>query len=129
MARQKVSDIASEIGEEMAARFERAVSLVNEGQYEEAKAELEAILASHPEHAKSYIQLGLVYCYTGLFHESIETLQKGVELDPENLDGRNKLALTYVMLGMNDEARAEFESVLKADPTNAVALKNIVYFQ
>jgi Tfp pilus assembly protein PilF len=124
-----VSDLVSEIGEELAARFERGTALVNEGQYDEATAEFTAILETHPDHAKSHIQMGLIYCYTGLFDESIEALKKGVELDPGDLDGRNKLALTYVMLGMNDEAKAEFESVLKADPTNAVALKNIVYFQ
>jgi len=124
-----VSDLVSEIGEEMAARFERGTTLMNEGQYEDATAEFKAILSAHPEHAKSHIQLGLIYCYTGLFDESIDILRKGVDLDPDDLDCRNKLALTYVMLGMNEEAKAEFESVLAADPTNAVALKNNVYFQ
>jgi Flp pilus assembly protein TadD len=52
-----------------------------------------------------------------------------VELEPSDLKGRNDLALTYAMLGMNDEARAGFETVLEMDPTNAVALRNIVYFR
>jgi hypothetical protein len=45
------------------------------------------------------------------------------------VEARNDLGKTYAMLGMPDEAKREFEAVLEMDPTNAVALQQLVYFQ
>ncbi|HOQ28394.1 MAG TPA: hypothetical protein PLH36_06615, partial [Armatimonadota bacterium] len=71
----------------------------------------------------------LALCYSGLFDESIAEFERVREEAPDFLQARNNLGLTYAMLGMNDEAKAEFQFVLARDPNNEVALKNIVYFQ
>jgi len=63
-----------------------------------------------------------------MFDESLQELLSAVQLDPSNLPARNDLALTYAMLGMSEEAKAEFEAVLMADPENDVARRNIIYF-
>jgi len=39
------------------------------------------------------------------------------------------LALTYSMLGYEPEAKREFEEVLRRDPTNEMARRQIVYFK
>lgn len=105
-----------------------AVELKNEGRYVEARAELEAVVASEPENADAHWQLGLVYGFMGLFDESLTELITAVRLDSTNLELHNDLGLTYCMLGMWNEAKAEFEYVLSADPENEVARKNISYF-
>jgi Flp pilus assembly protein TadD len=110
-------------------RFQRGVAMKVDGRYEEATAELLAVLEERPDYAPAHHELGLVYGFTGMFDESIEELKRAVELEPSDLKGRNDLALTYAMLGMNEEARAGFETVLEMDPTNATALRNIVYFR
>jgi Flp pilus assembly protein TadD len=110
-------------------RFQRGVAFKADGKYDEAERELKAILADEPEHVGAHHELGLVYGFTGLFEESLEELRRAVALDSGDLKARNDLALTYTMLGMNDEAKVEFETVLEIDPTNAVALRNIVYFR
>jgi len=71
--------------------------------------------------------LGLVFGFVGLFDESIQELQRCVELEPSFLEARTDLALTYMMLGMTEEAKRELDAVLEIDPTNAAALRHIVY--
>jgi hypothetical protein len=56
-------------------------------------------------------------------------LNLAVNLDPISTDFRNHLGLTYCMLGMYDEGRVEFEKVLEQDPENAVALRQMEFFQ
>lgn len=108
--------------------LERAIALKVEGKYTEAIAELQSILGETPDCSEAHHQLGLVYGFTGEFDESLLELQKAAELDPESISVRNDLALTYAMLGMYDEAKAGFEEVLRRDPGNEVALKNMTFF-
>lgn len=117
------------LDEAAAARYQRGCELMNEGRYEEAMAEFEAVLASAPAHAKTVMKMGLIEGFTGMFEESIEVLERARSLSPDDVDIRNNLALTYVMLGMQDEAKTEFTSVLELDPGNAVALKNLAFFE
>jgi lipoprotein NlpI len=56
-------------------------------------------------------------------------LERAISLDGSNVATRNDLALTHSMLGMFDEAKAGFTTVLEMDPSNEVAKKNIVFFE
>jgi tetratricopeptide (TPR) repeat protein len=79
--------------------------------------------------ARGHCELGLVLVFTGMFDESLEELNQAVNLDPLSCEFRNHLGLTYCMLGMYDEGRVEFEKVLEQDPANAVALRQMEFFQ
>lgn len=109
-------------------RLQQSVAFKVDGNYEAAERELKGILGEVPDHPAAHRELGLVYCFTGMFDESIEELRFAVTLDPADLKARNDLALTYTMLGMMEEARVEFETVLSADPTNSDALRHMQYF-
>jgi len=52
-----------------------------------------------------------------------------VRLNPEAIQPRLDLALTYSMLGYEPEAKREFEEVLRRDPSNEMARRQIVYFK
>jgi tetratricopeptide (TPR) repeat protein len=110
-------------------RLQRIVDLKVEGRYDEAEREVTALLREEPDSARAHRELGLVFNFTGRFEESIEALQRAVELEPHYLEARIDLALAYSMLGMVEEARRELQAVLEEDPTNAAALRHIVYFQ
>ncbi len=110
-------------------RCDRAIELKNEGQYEQAAAEFEAILADYPGHARSHLGLGLVLCFVGRFEESLEELKRAVECDAEWVDGHLNLAKTYAMLGMYDEAKVEFGHVLRLHPGHPEATKQLKYFE
>jgi tetratricopeptide (TPR) repeat protein len=112
-----------------AERYQRGCVLMNGGQYEDALVEFQAVEAVAPSHAKTVMRIGLIQGFTGEFDESIEILEKARSMDPQDVDIRNNLALTYVMLGMQDEAKTEFTVVLEIDPGNAVALKNMSFFE
>lgn len=109
--------------------LERAIAYKIAGNYDDARGELLAALDEEPDSAEAHHQLGLVHGFTGMFDESLESLQKAVTLDGNSLTFRNDLALTYAMLGMNEEAKAGFEEVLRRDPGNEVARKNILFFE
>ena len=113
----------------MQARLQQAVTHKVAGEYEDAERLLRSILAEDPENSQAYRELGLVLGFTGMFDESIEALQRAVQLDPQYVDARNDLGMSYAMLGMVDEAKAEFETVLEMDPANAMAQRQIIYFQ
>jgi tetratricopeptide (TPR) repeat protein len=108
---------------------QQATALKNEGRYDEAEQLLKQVLGINPRHAEAHHQLGLVYCFTGLFDESIQELETSVHLNPESVQARLDLALTYAMLGYEPEAKRELEEVLRRDPTNEMALRQIVYFK
>jgi protein O-GlcNAc transferase len=117
------------LDEAAAARYKRGCELMNNGQYEDALAEFEAVMAAAPDHAKTVMKVGLIQGFVGEFDLSIEVLERARTMDPDDVDIRNNLALTYVMLGMQDEAKSEFATVLEIDPGNAVALKNLAFFE
>ncbi len=109
--------------------LQQATALKNEGRYEEAEQLLKQILAVAPTLSEAHHLLGLVYCFTGMFDESIQELETSVRLNPDAVQPRLDLALTYSMLGYEPEAKREFEEVLRRDPTNEMAQRQIVYFK
>jgi tetratricopeptide (TPR) repeat protein len=110
-------------------RCDRAIELKNQGEYEEAAAEFQGILADCPGHARAHLGLGLVLCFVGRFEESLEELKLAVECDPNWVDGHLNLAKTYAMLGMYDEAKTEFNRVLELHPSHPEATKQLKYFE
>jgi Flp pilus assembly protein TadD len=51
--------------------------------------------------------------------------EEAVRLSPSAVIYRNDLGGIYVMLGMMDRARAEFREILRIDPENDFARKNL----
>lgn len=109
--------------------IQQATALKNEGRYEEAERLLKQVLQQYPNSAEAHHLLGLVYCFTGYFDESIQELETSVRLNPDAIQPRLDLALTYSMLGYEPEAKREFEEVLRRDPMNEMARRQIVYFK
>ncbi|MDQ2798172.1 MAG: hypothetical protein M3Y13_00835 [Armatimonadota bacterium] len=110
-------------------RLERGIAYKIEGRYDEATTEFQALLAENGDHAEAHHQLGLVLGFIGDFEGSLAELEQATQLDPSNTLSRNDLALTYTMLGMYDEAKAEFACVLAQDEGNDVARRNLTYLQ
>lgn len=113
---------------EQTGKLDSAIAHKNAGEYDLAEADLRAVLETEPDCAEAHHQLGLVYGFTGQFDEAVEELKRAAELAPDSVTILNDLGLTYAMIGMYDEARAVFEQVLRIDPGNAVAKKNLSYF-
>jgi tetratricopeptide (TPR) repeat protein len=108
---------------------DRAMELKNQGQYEEALAQFQEVIACQPSHARAHLGLGLVLCFVGRFDESLAELKTAVDCDPNWVDAHLNLAKTYAMLGMYDEARAGFNRVLELHPGHVEATKQLSYFE
>ncbi len=115
--------------EDIERRCDQAMELKNQGRYEEAEAEFHRLLECHPDHARSRLGLGLVYCFVGKFDESLAELKRAVEIAPEWVEAHLNLAKTYAMLGMYDEARVGFHRVLELHPDHPEAKKQLSYFE
>jgi Flp pilus assembly protein TadD len=57
----------------------------------------------------------------GQLTEALNALNKAISLDPKNTDNYIKRGLVHMQLGKTDEAIADMDQVLAADPSNAQA--------
>lgn len=110
---------------DIAARLEQAIQHKIEGQYDEAVALLQDVLAEEPDLPEAHHQLGLVYVFTGLFDESTVELERAVALSPESIKFLIDLGKTHTMLGDYEKAVPIFQRVLEIDPFNDEARKNL----
>ena len=86
--------------------YDKGFELRCGGAYREARTILQQVLQIEPEHADARWQLGLIEGFEGDFDGSIATLTKLVEEFPDHTSARYDLAMTLMMLGMDEEAFA-----------------------
>ena len=103
------------------------------GAYEEAITLMKQCIAEEPNFAEAHMELGLDYCFSGLFEESIQELELATGLDAQNPEIRLNLGKMYTMLCMYEEGAAAFQAVLAlaqvGDKCYDEAAKQLAYFQ
>jgi len=65
-------------------QYDYAVSLLNTGNFEEARDQFEAILASSPKADFAHYGMALLNSMTGQAEEALEHLSRAIELNPSN---------------------------------------------
>lgn len=75
--------------------------------------------------SKLFLPLAEEYRKEGMLEEAIDVLQRGLEKHVTYTSARVLLGKTYLEKGMMDEARKEFESVIKIVPDNLFAHKKL----
>lgn len=108
---------------DIAANYQRGFDLRCNGQYPEARVELQKVLAVQPNHCDALWQIGLIQGFEGDFDGSLATLKRVVSLCPNHLFARYDMAMTMMMLGEYDEACAHFKAIVAADPSHEAASK------
>lgn len=109
------------------ALYNQAYQLRCNGQYAEAQSILQRVLQLDPNHVNARHQLALILGFTGDFDGSLNQLVALANQFPRNLDVKYDLAMTQMMLGLQDEACANFNAILAIDPTHEKALQQSVY--
>jgi tetratricopeptide (TPR) repeat protein len=61
----------------------------------------------------------------GKQEEALAQYAEALRLDPDSIDAHNGLAIAYVMLGRTADARREWETVLRLDPGQEAARRNL----
>ena len=64
----------------------------------------------------AFRNLGAAYRSVGRYEEAIKQSKKALELSPNDLFAHLSLAITYIKLGCDEEAKAEAAEVLKIHP-------------
>jgi adenylate cyclase len=67
-----------------------------------------------------YSDFGVALRDTGRFEEAVSAFKKAIQLAPDNLTPRFRLASTYIMMGREEEARAEAAEILRINPKYSV---------
>ena len=115
--------------DDIAARLSKAVQHRIAGEYDEAVAILQPLLAEAPDHADAHHELGLIYSFRVLMDESITELEKAVELSPRSIKYLLDLGKTHTMYGDYEKAIPVFERILEMDPYNEEATKNLNFIR
>jgi tetratricopeptide (TPR) repeat protein len=107
--------------------YQQGFALRCNGQYPEAKAEFQKVLATDPRHIKARMQMGLIEGFLGDFDASLATLAALSAEVPNDLDVRYELAMTQLMLGDFDAGCANIRYILAIDPSHEKALQQSAY--
>jgi adenylate cyclase len=96
-------------------------SLNSAGRCEEAIGVMQKVMRLDPVgYASYYNQLGNAFRCAGRFQEAVSAYKKLIELAPDHIYGHSLLAATYIMLGREEEARAEIAEVRRINPKFSV---------
>ncbi len=93
------------------------------GQYDEAMALYNQVLADTPEHAEALWGLGLSLMNTGEFDDALEAIVRACDLEPANQLYLLDAGKHYTMLGMYDEAKPFFEGVIELEADSEYGLE------
>jgi adenylate cyclase len=103
------------------AQFIYARSLNYAGRTEDAIAMFQKAIRLNPFGSTlTFLHLGMSYRITGRFEESVSAIKKTIERSPNNIFAHIQLAVTYIQMGREKEARAEAEEVLRINPKFSV---------
>ena len=98
------------------ARGSYAAYLTVTGRFDEAIAAAKRRIELDPLTPEMRAALGRVYLFAGRYDDSIRAFKQALELDPNHLPARYWLAMGYAAKGMDAEAVAACEDVLRSLP-------------
>jgi tetratricopeptide (TPR) repeat protein len=97
--------------------FPYLMCLVATGRFDDAIAGFKRAVELDPASPANYVNLGgWGYQFAGRYDESILQIKKGLDMDPSILYGQLFLASAYALKGMYEEAIAQADKVLSAQP-------------
>jgi adenylate cyclase len=99
------------------ALFALALAVYYSCRFDEAVTLYEQAMRLDPFPSSLYFRnLGSAYRNVGRYEESVKQSKKALELSPNDLFAHINLAITYVKLGRDEEAKAEAAEVLRIHP-------------
>ncbi len=98
--------------------YVEAETLLRQGLVDEAKKEIQEVLALNPSSVEGYNLLGIIYSGEKDYANALESFQRALNLDPNSTRTRNNLGNLYVAQEKPDLAEKEFRKILRIDPAN-----------
>lgn len=88
------------------------------GQWNEAVAEFQQILAMDPRHAQAHVQIGWAYAELKQWEDAQSHLISAVALSPDNANAHANLAWVYAEKKRWNDAQDEAKKAIDLDPKN-----------
>ncbi|MDB4949645.1 MAG: repeat-containing protein [Gemmatimonadetes bacterium] len=120
------------------AHLNLAITLNDLGRFDEARAEFQAASEADEEKASGpfpsaaaarlankHAELGDLYAEAGAPADALREYRRAVELRPQFLDIRNKLARTLIEVGQAEQAADELREVVRLRPAFVAARSNL----
>lgn len=89
------------------------------GDLDRANKRIDASLAANPEVAKTYVLQGRVAAEKGQLGPALVSLNRAIELDPENFEAHYYAGVVFERLSKPAEAMEHYQKAAELDPTNA----------
>ena len=132
--RQGKTDKAETLLQDMLKKFpDNAMLLVLMGQtklaenkIDDAVQSLRSAIAKQPNDPAPYIVLSNLYAGKKDFDAATDVIQQGLRVLPGNLNVRMTSAALQIQKGDSNAAIAQYESILKDQPTVVIAINNLV---
>jgi len=102
---------------------------LQQGNADDAIAQLQQAIAQDPRNDEAYALLGVAYTQKGMTDEGIQALNTAVSLNPNNASSRMNLAAALQRAGRLHEAVAELNEALRIDPTYQKAQESLAAIQ
>ena len=106
-----------------------ARSLIEQGKYPEAIAELDRAVKQDPKFAYAYAWRGTAKVRMGHFNEAMPDLNEALKLDPRNVLALSQRGYAYFLLRDNGKGLADVNAALEIDNTAAApyAFRGMIY--
>lgn len=106
-------------------KFEKAMDLLNQGRFEEAKDVFEEILLDDPKNVNVLYNQGMCFTNLGQPEEAIRTLEQCIKYNPDYSNAYVAIGFAYSRMDDLENAKKYFFEALKIDSKNSFALKNL----
>jgi tetratricopeptide (TPR) repeat protein len=113
------------VGPGVRADFERAVTLLEQEQYERGIELLNEVTEAEPELTAAHIDLGIAYARVGDLARAEASLARALELNSRHPVAHNELGIVYRRTGRFAEARRSYERALALHPGFHLARLNL----
>ncbi len=108
---------------EFAFKSELASQLIKLKEFESAKEVLLEAMAQYDNYTPTHNNLGYVYLLTGQYSKAKSILLKSLELDPDNMKGKENLVLLFNQLNDVANERIWLEAILTQNPKHDAAVR------
>lgn len=111
------------------AMIHRAIIYNKQGKPEKAVSVMETAMENVGSQARVTLipYLSAFYQEQGLYEQAADLLEKGISMEPENIELHYELGVLYDKTGKKDAAIEKMKQVIKMDPQNADALNYLGY--
>jgi Flp pilus assembly protein TadD len=114
-----------QVGGDLQIQYDAALRMLEQGQYDQGVAALEAVAAAAPNLTAPLIDLGIAHHRAGNLEKAEEYLLQALAINPEHPSAHNELGIIYRETGRFEEARQSYLAALAIYPGYHHARRNL----